>query len=223
MSNNVENIESVENVETVETVNIVELENGEKLDFGKNGTVFSSYDVDAGDITFKVATGEVITFNVSDVPENVLKEATIYGLREKIKSTLAPIKLNTTEEETLAGKLNKAEKIVQEITSLKAGEFVTRSAVGGSATLDSFMKAFALVNAIGAIKTDNNGGMVPVPAKGRLFAELKPEWANVNDSAVIASVLSTWDALDRKVKAAQKRNTFLTFQAEYFEAGLVTA
>lgn len=213
-------VEAVENVVKKSTSNIVELQNGETIDFRGN-TVLASYDVPSKIVTFKVVTGEVLTLNVNNVPEAVKEEAAIYGLREKIKATLAPIKVVISEDEAKEGKLNKAGKIALEIKNLLEGNFVTRAQETGQVGLDSFMKAFATINAIGAIKIDNNGNVVPVPTQARLLPELKPTWANVTDPTVMQEVLSYWDSLDKDTKSAQKRNTSIKFQAELFDSGAV--
>lgn len=208
--NEAEMVEAVEAVEVNEsTSNLVTLQTGEVVDFGKNGKIISSYDVETGEVTFKCATGEVLTINANELPEAVKAEAVIYGVAAKIKATLSPISVDKV-----------AEKIQKEIAALQAGSFVTR---GTSATLelDNFMKAFAFVNATGVVKTNNEGGSFDVPAVGLAVAEFKPHWVDVKDAAVIAEVLAFWDTLDRKEKAAQKRNTFVTTQAGLIEAGIV--
>jgi len=196
-----------------QTSNIVTLENGKVRDFGKSGKVFASYDVESKTITFEVVTGEVISFDINGIPTNVLEEAAIYGIREKIKSTLSPIKAFVTSAEAAEGKLNVAGKIAQEIESLKEGKFVTRTSEGGTVGLDSFMKAFALVNATGKVN-----GMFDVPAAYISVPSLRPEWSDYESLAVARDVQEYWDALPKDEKAKQRRNTFVQTQKELLEA-----
>ena len=196
------------NEEVTETTSrIVQLETGELVNFGKSGKVIASYDVDTDTITFKTVPGKVISFKISDLPENVLKEATIYGLREKIKATLAPITANDIPD-----------KIYKEIEALQAGLFVTRSSDSTTTVeLDDFMKAFALINATGQVNTGT--ALFTIKEQFISVPELRPHWVNLNDVNVINEVLTYWDSLSRQEKAAQKRNTFVKTQASIIATG----
>jgi hypothetical protein len=236
--------EVVENVvvETAETKkakvsNIVAFPDG-NIDFGANGKSVSYYDVPSRTLTFKVVTGEVIPYTLTEeeaagLSDNVI-EHILYARQEKIKSTLAPIKAVLTPEEIKDGKLNVAMKIRKELAALAAGEFVTRSTAGGNVALDEWLQAWAIVNAYGAVflagkVEEANQNRFPVSlvkwehSSSLIFGAPKPEWANVNDVQVIADVLETWKGLSREAKAEQKRsNTFVSTQALQIEQGIVT-
>lgn len=205
--------------------NIIELSTGEKVDFKKNGTVISSYDVEAGTVTFKVATGEVLVYQAEELEylSTLQREVFLYGLREKVKATLAPIPLTITEAEALAGRLTKAGKIALEFKAFAEGKFVTRSTDTGSVDLSNFMKAFAYISATGQMLPSNEA--LPKPALAQLLAiigEFKPHWVNVSDVEVVNEVTTYWNNLDRKVKASLRRNAFISTIAAYIDAGTVT-
>jgi hypothetical protein len=211
MNSEVEGVEPNSVESTKEKVsNIVELSNGERVNFGKNGKIVATYDVDSKVVTFKLVTGEILTLDISEIPENVLAEAAIYGVREKIKATLAP---------TPAAELSS--KISKEFEALKEGKFVTRSSDTGTVELDDFMKAFALVNATGVVNT-GNGVFTVSPNTDKvsfiIAQPLKSHWVNVEDTAVISEVLAFWDALSTKEKTAQRKNTFIKTQASLLAA-----
>jgi len=217
--------EATNTVKEAVVSNIVELATGEKVDFKKNGTVISSYDVDAGTVTFKVATGEVLVYQAEELEylSTLQREVFLYGLREKVKATLAPIALTVTEAEALAGRLTKAGKIALEFKAFSEGKFVTRSTDTGSVDLDNFMKAFAYISATGQMLPSNEA--LPAPALAQLVAiigELKPHWVNVSDVEVVNEVNTFWNALDRKVKASLRRNGFISTIVAYMEAGTVS-
>jgi hypothetical protein len=225
-------------VKKAKVSNIVAFPDG-NIDFGEKGKSVSYYDVATGTLTFKVVTGEVISQVVTDediaaMSPALLKEHVLYARQEKIKSTLAPIKPVLTPEEIKDGKLNVAQKITKELAALAAGEFVTRSAASGSVALDVWLQAWAIVNAYGSVflygkveeANQNRYTVTPIDWKhssSLIFKETKPEWANVNDIAVIADVLATWKGLSREAKAEQKRaNTFVSTQVTQIEQGIVT-
>ncbi len=210
---------------TITHSNIVELSTGEKVDFKKNGTVISSYDVEAGTITFKVATGEVLVYQAEELEylSSFQREVYLYGLREKIKATLAPIALTVTEAEALTGKLTKADKISMEFKAFTEGKFVTRNTDTNSVDLTNFMKAFAYIAATGQMLPSNES--LPAPALAQLVAiigELKPHWVDVSDVVVVNEVTTFWNSLDRKVKASLRRNGFISTIVAYMEAGTVS-
>jgi len=209
-------------------VNIVKLENGEKINFGKSGKVIASYDVPTRTLTFKVVTGEVISYTLTELEQAGLSENQIehilYARQEKIKSTLSPIKAVLTEEEAKEGKLNVADKIRKELADLASGVFITRTAGGANVALDSWLKAFALINATGKVIIDAMGNTFDVPlvhwehTSTLAFGELKPEWVDLNNVNVIADILQSWKSLSREAKAEQKRsNTFISTQASLID------
>lgn len=205
--------------------NVVLMSNGEIVDFGTTGTVVSSYDIEAGIITFKVATGEVLVFQAQDLEylSTHQREVLLYGLREKVKSTLAPIKLTVTEAERASGKINKAEKIALEFKAFSEGKFVTRSSDNSTIELSDFLKAFAYVCATGQVLPSQES--LPKPVLDQLLdtiTELRPHWVNVKDIGVITEVTVYWNGLDRKVKSAFKRNPFISTIQAYIQAGVVT-
>ena len=209
----------------VNVSNVVTMSNGEKVDFGKNGTVISSYDVDAGTVTFKVATGEVLVHQAQDLEYLSIhqREVYLYGLREKVKTTLAPIKLVVSEAEAAIGKITKAAKIALELKAFSEGKFVTRSSDNGSVELSNFMKAFAYVCATGQVLPSNEA--LPTPALDQLLVvigELKSHWVATSDMSVVVEITAYWNALDRKVKSSFRRNAFISTIEAYIEAGIVT-
>jgi hypothetical protein len=229
---------STEELVEMKVSNIVTLENGEKANFGANGKVIASYDVASRTLTFRVVTGQVITYTLTDEEQANLTdnqiEHILYARQEKVKSTLPPVKAVITDEEREAGKLDVAAKIEQELKALAEGKFVTRAASGALVELDPWMKAWAIVNAYGAVFLagkieDGNTNRFPVPfvewdnSSSLLSTDLKSNWKNVEDVEVIADVLATWKALSREAKAEQKRsNTFVSTQATQLTLGIVT-
>ena len=214
---------------TVEKVsNIVELQNGEKVEFGKSGKVIASYDVPSRTLTFKVVTGEVITYTLTDEEQANLTENQIehilYARQEKIKSTLAPVKPVLTEEEIKAGRLNVAQKIVKELADLAEGKFVTRPAGTNSVELTPFLKALALVCAYGTVLGPENKPVEVFNFKAEDVPTkvLKPEWKDVADVKVISEVLDFWKSLDKGVKSTEKRNPWIKAQENLILNGTVT-
>ena len=183
----------------------------EIVNFGKSGKVFASYDVETSTLTFKLITGVAIVHKIEGIEglTPFLKEVVLYGIREKIKTTLAPVKDEDKES-----------KILRELEAIKNENFTTRSS-DTSVALDNFMKAFALINATGCVNCGT--GTVAVDPAFIVVDELKPHWANTTDVGVINEVKAYWNGLDRKVKAAQKRNTFIKTQEIFIANGTVVA
>lgn len=195
--------------EKAKVSNLVTLANGEVLDFGANGKCFSSFDVETGDITFKMVTGEVITFNKADVPAEVQELALLSGLLKKVTITLPTVDADKA-----------ADKVALEIQKLKDGKFTTRGSGAGAAELDDFLVAFALVNATGVVNTGN--GNFAVPNAFISVDGLRPEWVDVNSPKVIQEVLEHWESLSAKEKTSQRRqNTYVNMQKQFIETGVV--
>jgi hypothetical protein len=206
-ANEIETTEATEAVveKAIVPDNIVLMESGEMLNFGKVGRVISSYEGTV--ITFKTVTGKTLDLDVTTLPQSILEEAAVYGIREKIKSTLP-----TTAPADLATKIEK------EIAQLKEGKFVTRRS-DSETGLDNFLIALALVNATGTVQAEE-GKTFAVPSAFLIFPELKPEWKNINDPKIISEVLVFWEGLDKKIKSAQRRNNaFISTQAALIESG----
>ena len=217
--------------------NIVAFADG-NIDFGANGKSVSYYDVPSRTLTFKVVTGETIPYTLTEaeqagLSDNVI-EHILYARQEKIKSTLAPVPPTRTPEELAEGKLTVAMKIEKELAALAAGEFVTRGNPVGSVALDSWLQAWAIVNAYGCVflvgkveAANTNRYDVSIVdwehSSSLIFKEPKPEWTNIHDVAVISDVRSAWRALSREAKAEQKRsNTFVNTQQTQIDLGIVT-
>lgn len=200
------------NVEATETPvkevvsNIITMENGENIDFGKSGKVKASYDVATSTVTFKTVVGSIIDYVVDGLDNfsDFQKEVYLYGVMEKIKSTLAPTKV-----EDLVAKINK------QIEEVKSGVFTTRT-MDSSVELDSFLQAFAMVNATGQVNTST--ATFDVFPSALKVPELRPHWINVKDPAVIKEVLEFWNSLSRTEKASERHNTFITTQKAFIEA-----
>ena len=206
-----------ENIES--NSNIVTMEDGSSVEFGKNGKVITSYDVESGVIEYKVVSGEILRISLDDIPVETNREAMLAGYAGKIKSTLAPFKPTITPAEAEEGKITLAQKIQKEIDALKAGKFVTRTTDSG-VELDTFLQAWAYVNATGKILTPS--GAFDIPANAILIKEDVSHWANVNDPKVISEVTETWKNLSKEAKSSEKKNTFVRSQERFLEDGSVT-
>jgi len=206
------------NVEVTETPikavvsNIVTMENGENIDFGKSGKIKASYDVATSTITFKTVVGSIINYVVDglDNLSDFQKEVYLYGVMEKIKSTLAPTKI-----EDLEAKINK------QIEEVKSGVFTTRT-MDSTVELSDFLKAFAIINATQRLFTPMGYVDVAMPVEALKVTELQPHWVNVNNSEVIKEVSDFWTALPKGEKSAQRGNSFVKAQLSFIENNLVT-
>ena len=189
--------------------NFVTMENGETIDFGEKGKCFLGYDVAAGTVTAKTVTGAVINVVVADLPENIKQELLFWGLTRKLSSSIL-----STEAADVTAKIN------LEVDKLQKGKFSSRGMGGGSAELDDFQIAWALVNATGVVNTGATTFAVPelfITVEG-----LRPEWVDINNPKVIEDVLAVWDALPAKEKTAQrKNNNFCRMQSQFIESGAV--
>lgn len=195
--------------EKAKVTNFVTMENGEVIDFGEKGKCFLGYDIAAGTVTAKTATGSIINVIVADLPENIKQELLFWGLTRKLSSSIL-----STEASDVTDKIN------LEVDKLFKGKFSSRGMGGGSAELDDFQVAWALVNATGVVNTGTTS--FPVPEMFISVEELRPEWVDVNDPKVIEDVLATWDAMPAKEKTAQrKNNNFVRMQAQFIESGAV--
>jgi len=101
------------------TTNTVTLSDGTTANFGSKTQLISTLDVATATLTFKLATGAVITWAVQDIDnlEDFQKKVYLYGLLEKVKSTLSPAKKDQLED-----------SINSSIDSIKKGEFNIRAA-----------------------------------------------------------------------------------------------
>lgn len=190
-------------------VNLVNMENGETIDFGEKGKCFLGYDVAAGTVTAKTVTGNIVNIIVADLPENIKQELLFWGLTRKLSSSI----LSTDAAEV-------TDKINLEVDKLFKGKFSSRGMGGGSAELDDFQVAWALVNATGVVNAGTS--TFDVPMMFISVEELRPEWVDVNNAKVIEDVLAVWDALPAKEKTAQrKNNNFVRMQQQFIESGAV--
>ena len=166
----------------------IQMNDGTKATFSDKANVLSTYDADTATITFKVRTGEVITWVVEGI-ENLTdfqKKVFLFGLFRRIKSAVASTKEIADVPAT----------IERQIASLKEGKFVVRGSDSDGGKLDNFLKAFAMVMS----------GKFPDAVKE---SNVKPHWANYEDASVVDEVLSTWSSLDKSIKTALRRNPFI--------------
>jgi len=146
-------------------VRIVTLEDGTQANFGVRANVLSIIDVKSSTLTFKIVTGKVINWTIAGVESLTEFQKTVfmYGLLEKIKTSLSPIKLAGLED-----------AIAKQIVSLEKGEFSVRSLTTvGEVSLTTLQQAYAI-------------------AFSKQYPD-KANWANVEDPTVIAEVLSVWE------------------------------
>ncbi len=188
--------------------NVVVMENGETLNFGKQGKCFSSFDLDTLTVTWKLVTGQVKTLSVTDLDEKVQKMAMLSGILKKV-TALVPAVEDVTELDA---------KIQKELYKLLTGTFTVRGSGQGAAELDEFLTAFAIINAKGEIATET--GVFAVPQAFIAVDDLRPEWVNVQDPKVIDEVLDFWGSLSAKDKTHQKRNNpYITILKNMLEEG----
>ena len=175
----------------------IEMQDGSTVTFGANSNVVSTYDGETSNITFKLRDGNVISWDVEGTESMSLFQKTVYlyGLFRRIKSAIAGRDLDK-----LAGLIEK------QIEALKAGKFVVRGA-DGVPVLDNFLKAFATVMSgkfPGAVAEKN----------------VRPHWVDLENPSVVTEVTEVWEAMDKKVKTAVRKNPFIVaVKAEFDREG----
>jgi hypothetical protein len=116
-------------------VRIVKMEDGSEVNFGKRANLLTSFE--GTTVSFKLFTGKVITWVVEgiDTLTDFQKTVYVYGLTEKVKSNLAPVK-DVSEMEIA---------IQKQILNLTSGIFFTRGTSSSAIILDNLQKAWAFV------------------------------------------------------------------------------
>jgi len=185
------------------TSRIIELENGEKVNFGARANLLSSFDTETNEITFKVATGEVIVWNITKIAgldtaplTEQVKNFVLYGLLAKIKTNLAPVKLQEEVDGEVVNSL--AEAIQAQIAILNTGRFAVRGSGDDSVELSLDQKAFATA----AFRE-------PIFATAVLLAtEETTGWADLDAEATINAVSTLWDSYDTSTRNAIRKNPY---------------
>lgn len=182
---------------------IIELENGEKVNFGTRANLLTSFDTESNTITFKLATGEVIVWDVTGVPgldvaslTELAKTVVLYGLLAKIKSNLAPVKLQEEVEGKVVNTL--ADAIHSQVAVINTGKFAVRGSGDDSVELSLDQKAFATAVA----KEPVFAGAVS------LTAEDTAGWADLDSDATINAVSTLWDSYDVSTRNAIRKNPY---------------
>jgi hypothetical protein len=208
-------VETVATPKAVKQVRILPMDDGSNVNFGARANLISTIDVDNLVISFKIALdpiGKVITWALGEVvntdaegnvtgkpfeavatfPEN-FKKIFLYGLMERVKSSLAPVKLADLPT-----------AIAKQIEAINKGDFIIRSVEGedGEVALTKLQKAYATVK--------SNPLYVTVA---------KPEWANVDDAATIADVLNFWEGLSASDKNNIRKNPYVKLEQAKLEVG----
>jgi len=152
-------------VKAKKEVRIVTLEDGTQANFGARANLLSTIDLETSTLTFKLVTGKVVNWVITEIDNLTAFQKTVYmyGLLEKIKTSLAPVKLPKIEE-----------AIAKQIAAIAKGEFNIRSINNaGEVVLTDLQKAYAL-------------------AFSKQYPD-KAGWSEVDSPATIAEVLEVWE------------------------------
>lgn len=154
-----------EDLKMKKPVRIVEMEDGQKVNFGVRSNLVTGYDVKTGELVFKIVTGQIITFlapefeNLSDFQAEVY----LYGLLNKVK-----VSLSGTKPEDLA------KSISEQLDALAKKEFSVRTyGETGESELNSWQRAFAIV--------------VSKTVAG------KEHWKDIENVSVVREVIEAWN------------------------------
>lgn len=157
----------------VKQVRIVRMEDGTDVNFGTRANLITSADPEQNLLTFKLASGKVINY-VEETIENLTekqKAIYLYGLLQKVKTTLAPVKLFTLIDGELVPTMENT--INKQLELFKAGEFMFRDV--------------------------EREGVVELTDLQRAYAEVmreqgsKPHWTDLDDIATMTEILSIWE------------------------------
>jgi hypothetical protein len=167
------------------------MENGQEVNFGARSNLLSPMDVETGTLTFLISTGKVVTWAVekaAEISDKFIKQAFLYGLREKIKSNLAGEKDLTKLPAIIA----------KQIEELKKGEFALRRD-GEAPSLSPLQIAYAIAKSI-----DKKN---PIPG-----------WANTSDPVVVQEVLNEWATFDKTRKNAIRKHPVVIVELAKLQA-----
>jgi len=174
----------------VKESNVVTMSDGTQCNFGSRANLLATMDIESKTLTFKVATGAVVSWPVEGLEafSNFQVKVYLYGLLEKIKSSMAGVKVDGLEK-----------AINDHIADIKEGNFNIRSA-GSSVSaigLTMVMKAYAL-------------------AKGQQQEEFA-HFVNLEDPAVIEEVAALWAEKTPSEKRSDRANPFVQYQLAVLE------
>ena len=171
-------------VKVKKEVRIVTMDDGTQANFGARANLLSAIDLESSTVTFRIVTGKIINWTIQNMDNltEFQKMVFMYGLLEKIKTSLAPIKLPKM-----------VEAIQKQIVAIERGEFNVRSlSSAGEVVLTDLQKAYALAFS------------EQYPAK--------KHWANVDDAATIAEVLGVWEGKSPAQRNAIRRHPSVGYQ-----------
>lgn len=165
---------------------------GIQVNFGKRANLLTSIDEAANTVIFKLFTGKVINWTVPFVDglSGFVKSVYIYGLVSKIKSSLAPVKLDDLEA-----------AIGKAIVSLDSGILTARVSTVG--TLSDEQKAYALVKS-----TVGN----------RHYEDQFAHWNFLANPVVVQEVLAAWASFDKSKRNAIRRDPYVSLEKAQLEA-----
>jgi hypothetical protein len=212
-----ETTETTAATETKKADRIVEMFDGSKANFGTRANLLTSIDTDTNEITFKVFTGQILVWKpfekehftpVSVLPE-IIRTVVLYGLLNKVKSNIAPVKLTeTVEVKNEAGEVVEIktvdalyEAILSNISTIDEGKFSIRGTGSDEEfelTLDQKAYAMMVINHPELFK--NKQGSLDWNEK------------NLASTEIIADVQATWDAKDRSTKNTIRKNAYFTLE-----------
>lgn len=194
-----ETVEEV--VETTETApkvekkqRVVTMKDGSQVNFGVRGNVISSVDTETSTLNFKVITGDTITFDASGIegqPVDALtefqKQVYLHGLLAKVKSSLAPIKV----EDLVTA-------ITKQLESLAKAEFNVRGAGSEVVTgLTILEKAYAIAKS--ARSTEH------------------AHWADLDDAKTVEEVQAYFATLTPGEKNKLRANAYVKLELAKLE------
>lgn len=183
-----ESMTAEEFVKPVKEPRIVLMEDGTTVNFGIRANVISAYDTEEKLITFKVITGDIIAWPITDIDNLTEAQVTVYlyGLLSKVKTNLAPVKVPDL-----------AKVIRDNIATINSGRFLVRGAgVDEDFELSLNQQAYALV----LIKYQN-----------------KVEWSNLSDPAVIVAIQTIWDSKSTSEKNTIRKNPYFKLEKATLE------
>ena len=183
-------------VKNEKVLNIVTMSDGTQANFGARAKVLSAIGLEDKQITFRVADGSIINWSPKELDNltDFQLPVFLYGLLERVKSGLSSTK----------GLDKVAEVINKQIEAIDGGEFNIRAVSStGAVELTLLQQAYAI--AMSMVEGGN------------------PNWANVQDTAVIEEVLAVWENKTAVERNAIRRHVLVSTQLNLMalEAGKV--
>lgn len=161
-------------------IRFVTMDDGTQANFGVRSNLLSAIDLEEGIITFKISTGKTITWAVKTLKDltDFQKTVHLYGVMERVKSSLAPVKIDKLEE-----------VITKQIEAIDNGEFNIRSLnTTGEIVLTDLQKAYGLTMSESPTSTD------------------KQHWKEIDKPEVVAEILQVWEGKTAVERGAIKRH-----------------